>query len=75
MTQRPQSADCRLVTDLNNKSMLQSRALDRMTGSKFFHDNRTRTCSYIVQNGDHFTAVPFYDKRNNREYPTRSEWT
>lgn len=31
-----------------------------------------RTCSLIKQQGTHFSAIPFYDKRNNKEYPTPS---
>jgi hypothetical protein len=46
----------------------------RASGSKFFQDNRIRTCSYVKEKGNDFVAVPFYDKRDNKEYPTRSEW-
>lgn len=77
LTDRPTASHYRdLMADtINTKSLLQSRALDRMSGSKFFGDNRIRTCSFIKQSGTTFTAVPFYEKRNTKEYPTRSSWT
>lgn len=46
----------------------------RASGSKFFQDNRIRSCSYVKDKGNNFVAVPFYDKRNDKVYPTRSEW-
>jgi hypothetical protein len=49
--------------------------MERLSGTKFFEDNKIRTCSFIKQNGTTFTAVPFYDKRKTIEYPTRSSWT
>lgn len=61
MTDRPSSADARMrATDLNAKSMLQSKMDNRMTGTKFFQDNKVRTSSYIIQNGTNYSAVPFY---------------
>ena len=67
-TERPRSANPNqdMAGTLHSKSLLQSRNVDRLTGSKFFNDNRIRTCSYIKQNGNTFTAVPFYDKRNTK---------
>ena len=52
----------------------------RDSGSKFFVDNKIRSCSYVKSERDgHMKAVPFYDKRNQTMYPTRSEvgksWT
>jgi hypothetical protein len=47
----------------------------RESGSKFFVDNKIRSCSYVKSNKDgHMKAVPFYDKRNQTMYPTRSEF-
>jgi hypothetical protein len=69
MSLRPQSADSRFnatAQDLNSKSMLQSRTDNRMTGSKFFDGNKVRTGTHIIQNGTHFSVVPFYDKRNTK---------
>ena len=77
LTDRPSATHYKdlMAETINTKSLLHSRALDRMSGSKFFEDNRIRTCSYIKQTGTTFTAVPFYDKRSTKEYPTRSSWT
>ena len=73
MTLRPQSANCRInADDLNTKSLLQSRMDIRTTGSKFFDNNRVRTGTCILQDGNNFTVVPFYDKRKTKEFPTRS---
>lgn len=66
MNKRPHSAQPRITSDLHAKSLLQSRNIDRLAGSSFFQDNKIKTCSYIIQNGDNFTAVPFYDKRNKK---------
>ena len=73
--QKPTEYKDLMADAINTKSLLQTRAFDRMSGTRFFGDNKIRTCSYIKQNGTTFTAVPFYDKRNTREYPTRSSWT
>ena len=47
----------------------------RDTGSKFFQDNKIRSCSYVKEVKDgHCKAIPFYDKRNNTVYPTKSDF-
>lgn len=47
----------------------------RDTGSKFFQDNKIRSCSYVKEDKDGNTkAIPFYDKRNNTIYPTKSDF-
>lgn len=75
MTLRPQSASCRMnATDLNTRSLLQSRTDNRNTGSKFFDGNRVRTGTHIIQNGTNFSVIPFYDKRNTKQPTTKSEW-
>ena len=46
----------------------------RDTGSAFFQDNKIRSCSFVKENKDgDLKAVPFYDKRNNTIYPTKSD--
>lgn len=76
MKQRPQSANPRFNTDdLNTRSLLQSRTDLRMTGSKFFDNNKVRTGTCVLQNGDNFTVVPFYNKRKTKQVTTKSEWT
>lgn len=45
------------------------------TGSVFFRDNKIRSCSYIKETANGFKAVPFYDKRDNKLYPTPSTVT
>lgn len=51
------------------------------TGSEFFHDNRIRSCSYVKECKGGLKAVPYYDKRDNKIYPTptdvalRRSWT
>lgn len=48
----------------------------RETGSKFFQDNKIRSCSYVKEDKDgNCKAVAFYDKRNQTVYPTRSDIT
>ena len=48
----------------------------RDTGSKFFQDNRIRSCSYVKEDKDKNTkAVPFYERRNTTVYPTKSDFT
>lgn len=56
------------LRDTFSKSFLKSREVQRESGSKFFQDNRIRTCSYIKETKDGFTAVPFYDKREEKTY-------
>jgi hypothetical protein len=64
---RPQSANSRINTeDLNTTSLLQSRVDIRATGSKFFDNNKVRTGTYILQNGNNFSVLPFYDKRKTK---------
>lgn len=46
----------------------------RDSGSRFFQDNRIRSCSYVKEKSGGFVAVPFYDKRDDRTYNTKSEW-
>jgi len=47
----------------------------RDTGSRYFVDNKIRSCSYIKSDKDgHMKAIPYYDKRNQTTYPTRSEY-
>lgn len=63
------------------KSFLKSRGSLREegSGSEFFQDNRIRSCSFIKEAKGGLKAVPFYDKRDNKIYPTQSEirrsWT
>ena len=42
------------------------------SGSRYFQDNRIRSCSYIKDTKAGSKAVPFYDKRDNTQYPTKS---
>lgn len=71
-----------------SKSFLHKRGNNRIiadsqreygTGSNFFHDNRIRSCSYVKEAEGGYKAVPFYDKRDNKIYPTEStlrrSWT
>ena len=49
------------------------------TGSEFFQDNRIRSCSYVKETKKGLKAIPYYDKRNDKIYPTYStskkSWT
>lgn len=47
----------------------------RETGSKFFQDNKIRSCSYVKEDKNGNTkAVAFYDRRNSTVYPTKSDF-
>jgi hypothetical protein len=56
------------IRDTFSKSFLKSREVHRESGSKFFHDNRIRTCSYVKETNGGFAAVPFYEKRTEKSY-------
>jgi hypothetical protein len=69
-------------TSFSNQSLnlevlpLFKHGLDTMreTGSAFFQDNKIRSCSFVKESKDgDLKAVPFYDKRNNTVYPTKSD--
>lgn len=48
----------------------------RDTGSKFFQDNKIRSCSFVKEDKEgNCKAIPFYDRRNNTVYPTKSDFT
>lgn len=47
----------------------------RQTGSKFFQENKIRSCSFVKETVYGFKAVAFYDKRDNKQYPTPSTVT
>ena len=64
------------ANDIRSKSFLKSRDLQRETsGSIFFRDNKIRSCSYVKEAENCLKAVPFYDKRDNTQYPTPSTFT
>ena len=70
-----------IAKTIMTKSFLQSRCIisyyleslrEQGTGSEFFHDNRIRSCSFVKECKGALKAVPFYDKRDNKIYPTDS---
>lgn len=71
------------ANEIRSKSFLKNRGnfsltLDiqrQTTGSLYFRDNKIRSCSYVKETENSLKAVPFYDKRDTKLYPTPSHIT
>lgn len=66
-----------MIPFLNQEVLLYANAGDmRPMSAKYFRDTKIRTCSYVKENPNGtYSAVPFYDKRATKQYPTASQYT